>query len=234
MHVCWGKEHSSHPPVHNTCADDVCLLVLLSFCLCNTTQGLDNTWFLPYSGSAGMVTTQGVAKFADCAAMCQQDCVFFTYNYQRQACSIKTYSAPELEGASFIAFKTEMSGDVGASSVQRTTRRIQRAQPGADSTTQAKALSSGQYVFYQDAAAASIGLQTPAPGASAFTTISDCLEACDNDNTCVAWVVDMTVSISARPQTCKFVKGDTRPGQGKRSMIRSDLTRLQAPVRLLQ
>jgi hypothetical protein len=37
-------------------------------------------------------------------------------------------------------------------------------------------------VFYQDATTAAIGIQTPAPGAAKFTTMSECLIACDYDN----------------------------------------------------
>lgn len=89
--------------------------------------------------------------------------------------------------APFIAFKTEMSGDVGASSVERqATHAARAAESNGDSvngtTAQAKALSSGSYVFYQDATAAAIGIQTPAPGAAMFTTMSECLLACDYDN----------------------------------------------------
>jgi hypothetical protein len=53
-------------------------------------------------------------------------------------------------------------------------------------TVRAKALSTGAYVFYQDATAAAIGIQTPAPGAASFKTLGDCLFACDIDNS-VSW-----------------------------------------------
>lgn len=104
----------------------------------------------------------------------------------------------------------------------------------ANSTTQAKVLSSGTYVFYQDATASAIGIQLPARGASTFTTMSDCFLACDYDNTCAGVVVDSTVDISARPKTCRLVKGSTQVGVFKRSMVRADINRLQPPAGLIQ
>lgn len=72
--------------------------------------------------------------------------------------------------APFIAFKTEASGDMGASSVDD------------DRQARSKALSTGAYVFYHDATAGAIGIQTPAPGADGFKTMADCLLACDFEN----------------------------------------------------
>jgi hypothetical protein len=79
-----------------------------------------------------------------------------------------------------VAFKTENSGDLAASSVERTAARIKRAT--VNGTVQPKVLSSGSYVFYQDATAAAIGIQTAPAGASNFRTMSECFLACDFDN----------------------------------------------------
>jgi hypothetical protein len=85
--------------------------------------------------------------------------------------------------APFVAFKTENSGDLAASSVERTAARIKRATvQTVNGTVQSKALSSGSYVFYQDASAAAIGIQTAPAGASNFRTMSECFLACDFDN----------------------------------------------------
>jgi hypothetical protein len=51
-----------------------------------------------------------------------------------------------------------------------------------DKTADAKALASGSYVFYQDASAPAIGIQTAAPGAAQFTRLVDCEAACSDDN----------------------------------------------------
>jgi hypothetical protein len=83
--------------------------------------------------------------------------------------------------APFIAFKTEASGDVGASSVVASQVVMQATNTDSNQTVQAKALVSG-YVFYQDANAPAIGKQTPAPGAATFTRLGDCEAACSEDN----------------------------------------------------
>lgn len=94
--------------------------------------------------------------------------------------SCPAYSAP------FIAFKTEASGDVGASSVDDDRQQVV-ADAGVNISSssgavRSKALSTGAYVFYQDATAGAIGIQTPAPGANGFKTMSDCFLACDFEN----------------------------------------------------
>lgn len=59
-----------------------------------------------------------------------------------------------------------------------------------DKTADAKALASGSYVFYQDASAPAIGIQTAAPGAAQFTRLVDCEAACSDDNS-VSDISDM-------------------------------------------
>lgn len=44
---------------------------------------------------------------------------------------------------------------------------------------------------------------------------------------CAGFILDSTVSIAARPTTCKLIKGDNSPGVFRRSMIRADISRLQ-------
>lgn len=139
--------------------------------------------------------------------------------------------------APYIAFKTESSSDVGASSVTKkpaVTNTVVEEAAEANSTIQAKVLSSGSYIFYQDATASAIGIQSPARGASTFTAMSDCFLACDYDNTCAGVVVDSTVDFTARPKTCRLVKGSTQVGVFKRSMVRADINRLQPPAGLMQ
>ena len=60
-------------------------------------QVLDYAWYLPYNGSHAVVTP-GVATVAACAALCTDDCQFFTYDYRQQACTVKNYVAPVLTG----------------------------------------------------------------------------------------------------------------------------------------
>ena len=134
--------------------------------------------------------------------------------------------------APLLAFKTENAGDAAASSGAKPPRaRAAHATKNKD-TAQTKALSSGSYVYYQDASAPNVGLQALAPNAARFTSVLDCLVACDLDNSCAGIVVDFTVEVSALPKTCRLIKGDARQGIYKRSMARADISRLQPPVSL--
>lgn len=68
-----------------------------SACAVFILQAEDQAWYLPYSGS-DMVVTSGIATFAECAALCKQDCQLFTYDYKTQTCHIKQFVAPTLMG----------------------------------------------------------------------------------------------------------------------------------------
>lgn len=191
---------------------------------------------------------------------------------------------------------------MGASSVAVSNQGIVDAATGVvDQSAAAQALASGSYVFYQDATAAAIGIQTAAPGADKFTRLSECEAACSDDNAvssrrerqhvavqfcvacrasplhsttepgaasslpvvhvaqcsggcghyfwraevpcaasaasalpqCAAFVLDSTVSLAARPATCKLVKGNPSAGVFRRSLIRADINRLEVPAALL-
>jgi hypothetical protein len=64
-------------------------------CLSELSQTEDAAWFLPY---AGAMSTTTVGTFAACAALCGTDCQWVTFDYVSKSCSIKLYSAPELDG----------------------------------------------------------------------------------------------------------------------------------------
>lgn len=123
-----------------------------------------------------------------------------------------------------------------AAAARATTRRAATRAPAVNTATNgsaaARALSSGTYVFYQDATALSVGVQTLAPGASGFQSISECFLACDFDNACSAVVIEARLDAAERPRNCRLVKGNTRLGSFKRSMARADVARLQVPQSL--
>jgi hypothetical protein len=58
---------------------------------------MDTAWFLPFP-EAGMLATANVSTVAACAALCKADCQFFTYDYVKQTCMQKQYTAPVVEG----------------------------------------------------------------------------------------------------------------------------------------
>jgi hypothetical protein len=96
--------------------------------------------------------------------------------------------------------------------------------------TSAKTASSGIFTWYQDPNHPSIGIQSAAPGVSAFVTAQDCLDACDDDGWCVGVIMLPTAQPENIPKTCVLIRGDTTPGVYKRSMTRADIARLAVPV----
>jgi hypothetical protein len=45
-----------------------------------------------------MVAIPNVATTAACAALCKDNCQFLTYDYMKQACFTKIWTAPVMEG----------------------------------------------------------------------------------------------------------------------------------------
>jgi hypothetical protein len=90
--------------------------------------------------------------------------------------------------------------------------------------------SSGIYTWYQDPNHPTIGIQSAAPGASAFTTAQDCLDACDDDGWCAGVILLPTAQPENTPKTCLLIRGDATTGVHKRSMTRADIARLTLPA----
>lgn len=79
-----------------------------------------------------------------------------------------------------------------------------------------------------------MGKQVPAPDRGNFTSVQQCLTACDNAGTqCSGVTVLSTVAPLQIPKTCMLVQANTDPGVSKRSMIRADLDRLILPSAFL-
>lgn len=115
----------------------------------------------------------------------------------------------------------------------RRTRAQQQQRPLDSARLNAKALASGKYTWHVEPAAANIGVQAPAPGAAGFTSVGDCLIACDMDNACAGVVMQAAATPAQSASSCQVIKGDPRLGVYKRSMTRADVNRLDIPAALL-
>lgn len=79
----------------------------------------------------------------------------------------------------------------------------------------------------QEPNALAVGIQVPAPDRDTFTSIQDCLIACDNAGaTCAGITALSTVDPSQFAKHCSFITADTQPGRFKRTVVRSDLSHL--------
>lgn len=95
-------------------------------------------------------------------------------------CSL--YGRPPL-----VALKAVPSGDLGTNawsvrgqSASTSQREQQQEQSGK---VRAKAIASGLYTYYEDPSGLNIGnVRQAAPGASSFTSLQDCANACDDDS----------------------------------------------------
>jgi hypothetical protein len=92
-----------------------------------------------------------------------------------------------------------------------------------------------RYVFYQEKEARSVGIvDENVPGRSSFTSLSDCLKACeDAGDRCSGITVLSTVAPLDIAKHCAFVRSDNSNGLFKRTMIRADLNRLVLPSAFL-
>jgi hypothetical protein len=92
-----------------------------------------------------------------------------------------------------------------------------------------------RYVFYQEKEARSVGIvDENVPGRSAFTSVSDCLRACDDAGDRGSGITVLsTVAALDIAKHCAFVRSDNRNGLFKRTMIRADLNRLVLPSAFL-
>lgn len=90
-----------------------------------------------------------------------------------------------MSSAPFIGLKAMPSGDLGITPGQTGNSTTAKFHEGhAHNCTiimTAKAITSGQYTFYRDPAAAEILSTEPAPGRDGFLEDQDCLTACDFD-----------------------------------------------------
>ena len=79
-----------------------------------------------------------------------------------------------------------------------------------------------------------IGQQSAPHGVEAFSSVQDCVTACDFDGAaCVGVTMEMTVNISKIGSTCKLIRGDSRPGRFKRTVVRTELSRVGFPSAFL-
>jgi len=86
----------------------------------------------------------------------------------------------------------------------------------------------------QDPNALVIGQQSSPRGVKTFSTVQDCVTACDDDGaTCVGVTLEMTVDRNKLGTTCKLVRGDSRPGRFKRTVVRTELSRVGFPTSFL-
>lgn len=75
-----------------------------------------------------------------------------------------------------------------------------------------------------------MGLQSPAPNRDSFSSVQDCLTACDDDgDECVGISVLSDLAPLRVGKSCMFIRADTSNGVFKRSMVRTSLKRLALP-----
>lgn len=187
-------------------------------CLAEFGQMLDGSWYLPTTGNSAIITFNDVATFRDCIARCTATtCQYITYHYATRRCDVRQLQPIVYVGEPLIGFKGISSGDVGVNAASLRSR------------TQAAAMSSGQYTWYQEPKALDVGIQTPAPGAAGMRTVQDCISACDTDQTCAGVTIQLTSDVTRRATTCQFIRGDATRGTFIRSMTRMDINRLAIP-----
>lgn len=93
---------------------------------------------------------------------------------------------------------------------------------------------SAAFSLPQDANALAIGTQQPAAARDAFTSVEQCLTACDYaGDRCVGVTLLSTVETVKAATTCALIGANTQPGSPKRSMVHTDLTRLMLPSAFL-
>lgn len=86
----------------------------------------------------------------------------------------------------------------------------------------------------QEPDAEKVGNQVDAPGRDSFSSVEDCLRACDDaGDMCSGVTVLSTVEPLAIAKSCRFVQANTGPGVFKRTVIRTDLNRLIFPSSFL-
>jgi phosphoribosyl-AMP cyclohydrolase len=117
-------------------------------------------------------------------------------------------SPPSCSG-DVVAFKAVVTGDTTASSMK---------------TSKAKALASGSYTFWKEAAGAAIGKSSTA---GPTTSVQACLSACDTDAECAAVAMTGITALNSTPGSCSLIKGDTTVATFKRSLTKAVATRLE-------
>jgi len=209
-------------------------------CLSKYAQIYDGAWYIPSTPNATNTTTN-IANFQACLDQCDlqpstDPCQYVTYNYETTTCVVR-YSVNQIYvGAPVIGFKAVPSGDVATNAWDMRKKLKEKAALTDDPTLKAMASASGQYTFYQDPNALEIGrvdetntavnLQYVPAGVNSFTRWQDCLNACDDDPACAAFIIELKVIVSLRPATCRLIKGNREVGEFKRSMTRADIGRL--------
>lgn len=78
----------------------------------------------------------------------------------------------------------------------------------------------GVYSFYQDASALTEGVQLQSAQTASFSSVAECMAACDKDDDCVGFLVQPNAS-GAAGSTCMLINADTRPDQLLQSAIRA-------------
>lgn len=92
-----------------------------------------------------------------------------------------------------------------------------------------------RYVFYQEKEARSVGIvDENVPGRGTFTSMRDCLKACDDAGVrCSGITVLSTVAPLDIAKHCAFDRSNNNNRVFKRTMIRADLNRLVLPSAFL-
>lgn len=203
-------------------------------CLTEYTQVEDKAWQLKIVTplvTAGNIATATAATFADCLALCTDNCAFATYNYDAGASNCE-YVSPSASyvGDYYIGWKVGPSGDIGTSAFAK-----YLAAKNMGKTNRARNVwSSGFFVWYQDPNARNYGTLVAAStmNTTAITTVQDCLNICDDDSRCAGVTFDNALAAGQTSAECMLVYGNNEIGRFKRTMLRTTLSRLTRPVGL--
>jgi hypothetical protein len=85
----------------------------------------------------------------------------------------------------------------------------------------------------QDPNALLIGTQIVPANVATYTTVQDCVTECDYTSWCAGVTIQMTVDRLKIGSTCKLIRGNDKPGEFKRTVVRTELSRVGFPTSFL-
>lgn len=127
----------------------------------------------------------------------------------------------------WLALKAMPAGFSAASA-----HSLQQQQKQQQQSTRAWSSTTGVYTFTHDAYAASVGIQYAPTNVSSFTSVEDCLVACDYSPDCAGFTIQQTVAKDKMGTTCMLIKGNTQQGRFMRTVVRTDPDRAGLPSSL--
>uniref|UniRef100_A0A383W0C6 Apple domain-containing protein n=1 Tax=Tetradesmus obliquus TaxID=3088 RepID=A0A383W0C6_TETOB len=188
-------------------------------CLLSFASVMDANWYYFAGGSDMTIVTAGtdVACMNKCGET--EECQFFTWDYKDQKCYLRAPTTGG-DGKVKVAYKVLAGTNMG--------EERRRALLANNRTASPKMMGSGEWSWWNDAAAGTLGTTYSLSGLSSTATMTECLVACNDDEECAAAVLTATAPIldSTASVTCTFKKGlmlapnTEESASTKRSMLR--------------